>query len=157
LRKVNRPKKILLDVVSWQEELEAMAREACKEHWAWIQEERIKQPNSSKWPQYTPVVRNWKGSVSITWQQSGWISQQGQSNKKLISRHVAPTKKGYIESVFKKASAEELARILELEEKLAKIRADLRLAGKIRGTILMGLSKRKDGDSSEEGESVWNQ
>ena len=128
---------------SWQGDLEAKAREVCQPHWDWLTQSRLGDPNSGNWPVYSPQVRNWKGSVSINWLRLKWIQKRGEAKKSMVSEYVKRKSGKYTDRCFPLASENELARILDLEQKLASIRMDLRLVGKLRGTLRMDLAKRR--------------
>lgn len=130
----------------WQDDLEVRARATCQSHWDWITRERETEPNSRYWPAYSPQVRKWKGSVSINWLQLKWIQRTGSEKKSMVSQYVRQSKRGYTKTCFPRASEYEKELILELEERLAKIRSELRLVGKIRGTIRMNSAARSVDD-----------
>jgi len=137
----------------WQDDLEDRARATCQVHWDWITKERTDERNSRYWPAYSPQVRKWKGSVSINWLELKWIQRSGSEKKSMVSQYVRQTKRGYTKTCFPKASEYEKELIMELEERLAKIRSDLRLVGKIRGTIRMNRAARSTVEHRDGG---WN-
>jgi len=148
-------RQIIATLDGWQEDLLEQAKSIQASHMGWVDEQRRKTGNSGQWPAYSLQVRQSKGSVVVVWTESGWYTQSTSGKKKLRQTYLRPTAKGYTKASFKKAKAGELGLVLEAEEKLAKIREELRLIGKIRGTIRMNTAKRPGLGGGGSDENFW--
>lgn len=134
----------------WQNALAERARNITAAHQALVQERRAKSKKTTEWYKYNVRSRVSNGVLQIQWLESKWIKAGGYEKfNKLVSDYVKPSvKHGYYEKTFRKASEEELLKIMATEAKLRNIRKRVRVIGLIKNAIKLNIKSAIDGEAS---------